>query len=100
MVADLIPERLGESGRVEDADLVVEEVARGGVGMADVGERPRDDDPVQARQGTGDPLGMSFDEVSHGSPRGRRRSDPFSPEHKTVGLKKQNLFGSGYAGLG
>jgi hypothetical protein len=27
-------------------------------------------------------------------------SDPFDPEHKTVRLKKQNLFGSGYAGLG
>ena len=27
-------------------------------------------------------------------------SDPFSPERKTVCLKKQNLFGSGYAGLG
>jgi hypothetical protein len=27
-------------------------------------------------------------------------SDPFSPERKTVRLKKQNLFGSGYAGLG
>jgi hypothetical protein len=26
--------------------------------------------------------------------------DPFSPERKTVRLKKQNLFGSGYAGLG
>jgi hypothetical protein len=31
---------------------------------------------------------------------GWRISDPFSPERKTVGLKKQNLFGSGYAGLG
>ena len=27
-------------------------------------------------------------------------NDPFSPERKTVRLKKQNLFGSGYAGLG
>jgi hypothetical protein len=27
-------------------------------------------------------------------------SDPFSPERKTVRLKKQILFGSGYAGLG
>jgi len=27
-------------------------------------------------------------------------NDPFSPERKTVWLKKQNLFGSGYAGLG
>jgi hypothetical protein len=27
-------------------------------------------------------------------------SDPFSPEHKTVRLEKQNLFGSGYAGSG
>jgi hypothetical protein len=27
-------------------------------------------------------------------------SDPFSPERKTVRLKKPNLFGSGYAGLG
>jgi hypothetical protein len=27
-------------------------------------------------------------------------SDPFSPERKTVRLEKQNLFGSGYAGLG
>jgi hypothetical protein len=27
-------------------------------------------------------------------------SDPFSPKRKTVRLKKQNLFGSGYAGLG
>ena len=27
-------------------------------------------------------------------------SDPFSPERKTARLKKQNLFGSGYAGLG
>jgi hypothetical protein len=27
-------------------------------------------------------------------------SDPFSPERKTIRLKKQNLFGSGYAGLG
>jgi hypothetical protein len=26
--------------------------------------------------------------------------DPFSPERKAVRLKKQNLFGSGYAGLG
>jgi hypothetical protein len=26
--------------------------------------------------------------------------DPFSPERKTGRLKKQNLFGSGYAGLG
>jgi len=25
-------------------------------------------------------------------------NDPFSPERKTVWLKKQNLFGSGYAG--
>ena len=27
-------------------------------------------------------------------------NDPFSPERKTVWLRKQNLFGSGYAGLG
>ena len=27
-------------------------------------------------------------------------SEPFGPERKTVRLKKQNLFGSGYAGLG
>src|SRR5271170_3296359 len=27
-------------------------------------------------------------------------SDPLAPERKTVRLKKQNLFGSGYAGLG
>ncbi len=27
-------------------------------------------------------------------------SDPFSRERKTVRIKKQNLFGSGYAGLG
>jgi len=27
-------------------------------------------------------------------------SDPFNPERKSVCLKKQNLFGSGYAGLG
>ena len=27
-------------------------------------------------------------------------NDPFSPERKTVWLKKQNLFGSGYAGFG
>jgi hypothetical protein len=26
--------------------------------------------------------------------------DPFDLERKTVGRKKQNLFGSGYAGLG
>src|SRR3954447_22484376 len=66
MAADLIAERLGELGVVEDADLAVEEVARGGLGMADVGKRPRDDDPIQARQGTGDLLSMPFDEVDHG----------------------------------
>jgi hypothetical protein len=27
-------------------------------------------------------------------------SEPFGPESKTVRLKKQNLFGFGYAGLG
>jgi hypothetical protein len=27
-------------------------------------------------------------------------NDPFSPKRKTVWLRKQNLFGSGYAGLG
>jgi hypothetical protein len=27
-------------------------------------------------------------------------SDSFNPERKSVCLKKQNLFGSGYAGLG
>ena len=27
-------------------------------------------------------------------------SDPFNPERKTVWLRKQSLFGSGYAGLG
>jgi hypothetical protein len=26
--------------------------------------------------------------------------DPFSRERKTVRIEKQNLFGSGYAGLG
>ena len=26
--------------------------------------------------------------------------DPFNPEHKSVRRNKQNLFGSGYAGLG
>jgi len=66
VAADLIAERLGEPGVVKDADLVVEEVARGGLGVADVGERPRDDHPVQAGQDTGDLLGMSFDEVDHG----------------------------------
>jgi hypothetical protein len=52
-------------------DLVVEKVACGSLGMADVGEGPRDDDPVQARQDTGDLLGMSFDEVDHGQLRAR-----------------------------
>jgi hypothetical protein len=27
-------------------------------------------------------------------------NDPFSPKRKTDALRKQNLFGSGYAGLG
>jgi hypothetical protein len=27
-------------------------------------------------------------------------SDPFRPERKIVSLEKQNLIGSGYAGLG
>ena len=66
MVADLIPERLGELGVIEDADLVVEQVARGRLGVADVGERPGDDHPIQAGQDTGDLLGMPFDEVNHG----------------------------------
>ena len=66
MVADLIAERFGEPGVVEDADLVVEEVARGRLGVADVRQGPRDDDAIQAREDTGDLLGVSFDEVSHG----------------------------------
>src|SRR3954469_23525680 len=66
MVADLIPERRGELGVVEDADLVVEEVTRGRLGVADVRQGPGDDDPIQARQYARDLLGMSFDEVNHG----------------------------------
>jgi hypothetical protein len=65
-VADLIAERFGELGLVEDADLVVEAVVSGRLGMADVGEGPRDDHPIQARQDIGDLLGMPFDEVDHG----------------------------------
>ena len=79
---------------------MVEEVTRGSLGVADVRQGPGDDDPIQARQDARDLLGMSFDEVNHGQARGWRMSDPFSPERKTVWLKKQNLFGSGYAGLG
>jgi hypothetical protein len=66
MVADLIPERLGELGVVEDADLVVEEVTRGSLGVADVRQGPCEDDPIQARQDARNLLGMSFDEVNHG----------------------------------
>ena len=66
MVADLIAERFSEPGVVEDADLVVEEVTRGSLGVADVRQGPGDDDPIQARQDARDLLGMSFDEVNHG----------------------------------
>jgi hypothetical protein len=66
MAADRIAERLGELGGVEEADLVVEEVARGRLSVADVGGRPSDDHPIQAGQDTGDLLGMPFDEVNHG----------------------------------
>jgi hypothetical protein len=45
---------------------VVEEVARGRLSVADVGERPSDDHPIQAGQDTSDLLGMPFDEVNHG----------------------------------
>ena len=45
---------------------MIEEVACSSLGMADIGESPRDDNPIQARHDTGDLLGMSFDEVSHG----------------------------------
>ena len=60
VAADLIAERLGELGVVEDADLVIEEVACSSLGMADIGESPRDDNPIQARQDARDLLGMSF----------------------------------------
>jgi hypothetical protein len=66
VATDLVPDRLGELGVVEDADLVVDQVACGGVGMADVGEGPRDDHPIQAGQDTVDLLGVTFDEVDHG----------------------------------
>jgi hypothetical protein len=70
MAAELIAERFGELGVIEDADVVIEEIASGGLGVADVWERPGDDDSIQARQDTRDLLGMSFDEVEHGRPGG------------------------------
>ena len=79
VAADLIAERFGEPGVVEDADLVLEEVARGGLSMADVRERPRDDDPIEARQDPGNLLGMSFDEVHHGRLGGWRRAFRSTP---------------------
>ena len=66
VATDPVPERLGELGVIEDADRVVEQVACGGVGMADVGEGPRDDHPVQAGQDTGDLFGVTSDQVDHG----------------------------------
>ena len=78
---------------------MVEEIARGGLGVADVGEGPGDDDPIEAGQDAGDLLGMSFDEVGHGQPGVGGWAIHVSPERKIDGAEEQSLFGSGYAGL-
>ena len=63
--AEFLPERLGESRVVEQADLSHPQKARHRFGMAKVGERPGEHHPVEAGEDSSDLAGVSFDAGRH-----------------------------------
>jgi len=92
--ADLLSEPLGEQRVIEEANSPHPQVPRHGFCMADVGERANNHHPVEAGQGATNFGCMPTYKCFHGG-----------YYHSTRALlpvesNQENLFGSGYAGLG
>ncbi len=62
---NLVPERLGPAGVVEEPDLLGAQVRRHGPCVAEIGERAREHHPVEAGEHRTDLVGVSFNESVH-----------------------------------
>jgi len=68
--AQLIGEGFSPLGKIEDPDGVLVEIVGQGTGVADVRKGARQDNAVEASQGTGDLGGMAFFKGGHGQRHG------------------------------
>jgi hypothetical protein len=96
--SDLLAEGLGKLGVVEESKAPGAQMSAHRLGMADLGESPRDHHPVKAGKNPEDLLRMTLDQRSiHGLTSWNRDLRPHPPYRSST---KITLFGSGYAGLG
>ena len=93
ILAQLFAQRRGPLGIVEDTDLVITEKAAHRFGMADIGQRAGDNDPVEAREDAADVVFVVLDKRIH-----HRKS--LYRSGSTCNDRRSDLFGSGFAGLG
>ena len=67
VVANLVPQRLGESGIVKELTSSASQRGRHRAAVADVRQRAVEDDAVKAGKGSGDVVGIAFGDLDHGS---------------------------------
>jgi len=67
VLPDLLPQGFNEARIVEQADVVAAQVGRHALGIADTGQRARDDEAVIARDHARDLCGVAVGQQSHGS---------------------------------
>ena len=86
---DLVAERFGEVGIVEDPHLLPTEKTRRRLPMADIGKRSRDDDAIEAGEDTDNLVGMAISECGHGRLRveGEQRAPPLSRKRADLASK-------------
>ena len=65
VLSDLLSQRLGKAGVVEETDSVPTQVVGHALRKADAHERARDDDATKAGEDTGDPAGVAFSQQRH-----------------------------------
>jgi hypothetical protein len=67
METDFVPQGLGKSGIIENANALGPQMATHGIGIADIGECPGDDNPIKTRKDSSNFIGISFCQWGHGS---------------------------------
>jgi hypothetical protein len=64
---DFVPQGFGKLGVIENPNALGPQVATHCIGITDIGKRPGDDDPIEARENSSNFTGISFCQCDHGS---------------------------------
>jgi len=97
VVSDLLPQGLGKARIVEQADAVTAQVGRHARGIADTGQRARDDEAVIARDHARDLRGVAVGQQGHGSTLLSACDDS---RRRSAMSQHTPFFGFGFAELG